>query len=76
MVKDDIDLKVDFSVIPDNWFLHELYHLHTRAGLVGEKHKPLIWEAGIQHVEGGRLKTGKGETPNEALLAAISEIDG
>lgn len=69
-------MHVDLSLIPDGWFLQRMTHVHSRIIFAGEKHVPVGWLCELQHVSGGRLKIGKGDTPLEALADAISQIQG
>lgn len=73
----------DFSNVPEGWWLYGLFHQHTPIFFAGEKHRPLNlekhgqeeWACKLQHVDGGRLAVGQGNTPNNAIRAAIQEIE-
>lgn len=68
---------VDFSTIPDGWFLQRMRQEHTNPRYAGEKHQPTgVWLCDLQHVTGGRLVSGKGASPQGALVDAIQHALG
>lgn len=65
---------LDTSQMPEGWFLFEVRHIHTPIVHAGDKHAPVKdgpWSASIQHVTGGKLQNGRGDTPQAALAVAV-----
>jgi len=75
-------LAADLSNIPEGWWLYGLFHNHTPIRFAGEKHVPFdksghgfAWSCKLQHVCGGKLTEGRGDTPQQAIRSAIQEIE-
>ena len=66
--------KIDLSIIPEEWFLYKLSHDHSDIVFAGDIHVPIRWVAEIQHIRGGRLKTGSGKSPQTALKRACNGV--
>lgn len=77
------NLSVDLATIPKDWWLYGLFHNHIGIIFTGDVHRECSveldgcqpWSAKLQHIKGGRLTEGRGDTPGEALKAAILEVE-
>ena len=76
------NLSVDFEMIPKGWWLYRLENNHTPIIYRGDRHiecskeghgRP-AWTALLQRTEGGMLTEGRGDTPGEALKAALIAV--
>lgn len=72
----------DLTNIPEGWWLYGLFHNHTPIKFRDDVHVPFDqsghgepWACKLQHVKGGKLTEGTGMTPNQAIRAAIYEIE-
>lgn len=74
---------LDLSIIPDGWFLERLTHSHTPIKFAHNVHQPSgpivdgkkPWLVELQHVKGGRLTKGAGDSPSGALARAVYEVE-
>jgi len=72
----------DLSNVPEGWWLYGLFHNHTPIKFRGDTHVPFdesghgeAWTCKFQHVTGGKLTEGSGDTPNRAIRDAIEQIE-
>ena len=69
------NMKIDLSLIPINWFLYKLCDIRMPIKYIGEIHESTDnWGCELQHIKGGRLTSGQGDTPQKALDDAINNI--
>lgn len=62
--------------IPPDWFLWSLRDRRASITYAGDTHRDrLYWIVELQHVNGGRLVAGTGDTPEEAFDKAISMVE-
>lgn len=61
--------------VPEGWFLSYLSHVHTPIFYKGDVHVPVNWAISLQHKDGGgKLCTGTGDTPDEAMRNACMQV--
>ena len=67
---------VDLSVIQQGWYLWSLKDVRTPIRKVGDIPQHVCWLAELQINDGGgRLTSGMGATPQEALDEAVEKVD-
>tara|TARA_Y100000593_G_scaffold83521_1_gene157492 strand:+ start:18038 stop:18517 length:480 start_codon:yes stop_codon:yes gene_type:complete len=78
----DAAVTVDLSGVPDGWWLYGLFHNHTPIKYRDETHVPFDqsghgepWTCKLQAVTGGLLTEGEGLTPQQAVDAAVTEVE-
>lgn len=64
-----------FDSIPDGWFLYALEDVRTPIRFSTDVHRHKYWSCELQWVNGGgRLCEGTGATPEDAIAAAVKEV--
>ena len=64
------------DAIPDGWFLNALKDVRSPIRLRGDTHVHLYWQCELQWFDGGgRQCDATGNTPEEAIAAAVNEVN-
>jgi len=58
-------------MLPEGWFVQTIRHEHSAILMRGDIHTPLRWEVELQHLLGGRLRTGWAKTLPTAFCIAV-----